>query len=119
MSADECQGFWQQRDYKLFSPDVDADGADWAAAPAIQDTPVTSAVCEPAPGGAVSIAGGEVVARGYAFSGGGRDVVRVDVSADGGTTWTSAEVWAETFQRCCVEYVVPAGGGAVWTSAEV
>jgi len=118
MSADECQGFWQQRDYKLFSPDVDADGADWAAAPAIQDTPVTSAVCEPAPGGAVSIAGGEVVARGYAFSGGGRDVVRVDVSADGGTTWTSAELRklpqrpGRAWAWCLWEAAVPLPKGA-------
>ena len=31
-------------------------------------------------------------ARGYAFSGGGRDVVRVDVSADGGKSWQTAEL---------------------------
>ncbi len=30
--------------------------------------------------------------RGYAWSGGGRDVVRVDVSSDGGKTWTSAQL---------------------------
>ncbi len=28
--------------------------------------------------------------RGYAFSGGGQAVIRVDVSADGGATWTTA-----------------------------
>lgn len=28
--------------------------------------------------------------KGYAWSGGGRDVIRVDVSADGGKTWTVA-----------------------------
>lgn len=30
--------------------------------------------------------------RGYAWSGGGRDVIRVDVSVDGGKTWTPAEL---------------------------
>jgi sulfite oxidase len=29
-------------------------------------------------------------ARGYAWSGGGRDIIRVDVSADEGTSWTPA-----------------------------
>jgi len=30
--------------------------------------------------------------EGYAWSGGGRNIVRVDVSADGGETWTTAEL---------------------------
>lgn len=34
----------------------------------------------------------EVTVKGYAAAGGGRAVVRVDVSADGGETWTTAEL---------------------------
>lgn len=45
--------------------------------------------------------------KGYAWSGGGRDVIRVDVSLDGGATWapaalqkppsnTSGRAWAKT-----------------------
>lgn len=34
----------------------------------------------------------EVTVKGYALAGGGRAVVRVDVSADGGETWTSADL---------------------------
>ena len=30
--------------------------------------------------------------RGYAYSGGGQAVIRVDVSCDGGQTWTTAEL---------------------------
>ena len=29
---------------------------------------------------------------GYAYSGGGQPIIRVDVSADDGTTWTTAEL---------------------------
>jgi hypothetical protein len=45
---------------------------------------VVSAICEPKPGAKVYASEGEVVLRGYAWSGGGKDIIRVDVSADGG-----------------------------------
>ena len=37
--------------------------------------------------------------RGYAFSGGGHAIVRVDVSADGGKTWQTAELIKEGGKR--------------------
>ena len=39
-----------QKDYKSFSPSVDWDNVEWDSAPAIQETPVQSAICEPKPG---------------------------------------------------------------------
>lgn len=39
-----------QKDYKTFSPNVDWDNVDWDSAPAIQETNVQSAICEPKPG---------------------------------------------------------------------
>ena len=39
-----------QKDYKTFSPSVDWDNVDWESAPAIQETNVQSAICEPKPG---------------------------------------------------------------------
>ena len=39
-----------QKDYKTFSPSVDWDNVDWDSAPAIQETNVQSAICEPKPG---------------------------------------------------------------------
>lgn len=89
-SAEECQGFWQQKDYKSFSPSVDWDTVDWNSSPAIQESPITSAVCEPKKGDQVYLSDGEVSAHGYAFGSGGRDVMRVDVSIDGGKTWSVA-----------------------------
>jgi sulfite oxidase len=38
------------------------------------------------------VAAGPVELRGYGFAGGDRDVTRVDVSTDGGATWTVAEL---------------------------
>ena len=39
-----------QKDYKTFSPSVDWDSVDWDSAPAIQETNVQSAICDPKPG---------------------------------------------------------------------
>ncbi len=34
----------------------------------------------------------EIVVKGFAWSGGGKAVYRVDVSSDGGKTWTQAKI---------------------------
>ncbi|GLC42769.1 hypothetical protein PLESTM_001377800 [Pleodorina starrii] len=88
----ESSSHWQQRDYKAFSPNVDWDNVDWGSAPALQEPPVTSAIAEPAPGTVVSVSDGEITLRGYAWSGGGRGILRVDVSTDGGSSWTAAKL---------------------------
>ena len=94
-SKEECLGHWQQNDYKGFSPCVDWDTVDFSSAPAIQDLPVTSAICEPAEGTIVSADEEEITLKGYAWSGGGRAIVRVDVSLDGGKTWQVANLLGE------------------------
>ena len=63
---------------------------DWKSAPSIQETNVTSAICDPAPGSTLEGPLDEVEVAGFAFSGGGRGIMRVDVSADEGRTWVSA-----------------------------
>ncbi len=90
LSDVECPSHWQQRDYKTFSPTVDWGTVDWASAPAIQETNVTSSICEPPAGSILAGPLDEVEVRGFAFSGGGRGIQRVDVSADGGATWVAA-----------------------------
>ncbi|KAK9824449.1 hypothetical protein WJX72_010318 [[Myrmecia] bisecta] len=98
-SKEESSSHWQQKDYKSFSPNVDWDNVDWSSAPALQETNVQSAITEPKPGAKVG-AGMDLPVKGYAFSGGGRPIIRVDVSADGGKTWTTAELQrAEQQQR--------------------
>ena len=91
-SKEECTGHWQKNDYKGFSPCVDWDTVDFTTAPAIQDLPVTSAICEPAEGAVISADDEEISLKGYAWSGGGRGIVRVDVSLDGGKSWQVANL---------------------------
>jgi sulfite oxidase len=43
-SKEESPNFWQQRDYKSFSPSVDWHNVDFGGAPAIQDMPIQSGI---------------------------------------------------------------------------
>ncbi|KAF7659768.1 hypothetical protein LDENG_00293290 [Lucifuga dentata] len=92
VSAEESSSHWQQNDYKGFSPGTDWDTVDFKSAPAIQELPIQSAITQPADGAVVDRSAEEVTVKGYAWSGGGREVVRVDVSVDGGKTWQVAEL---------------------------
>ncbi|KAG8431620.1 hypothetical protein GDO86_017880, partial [Hymenochirus boettgeri] len=96
VSREESHSHWQQKDYKGFNPSVDWDSVDFASSPAIQELPVQSAITQPHPGETVlPNIDGELTVKGYAWSGGGREIVRVDVSVDGGKTWRVAELIGE------------------------
>ncbi|XP_015264182.1 PREDICTED: sulfite oxidase, mitochondrial [Gekko japonicus] len=93
VGPEESQSHWQQKDYKGFSPAVTWDNVDFSKAPAIQEMPVQSAITEPSPNALVPP--GELTVKGYAWSGGGRGVIRVDVSLDGGKSWHEAKLTGE------------------------
>uniref|UniRef100_A0A671N6G5 Sulfite oxidase n=1 Tax=Sinocyclocheilus anshuiensis TaxID=1608454 RepID=A0A671N6G5_9TELE len=86
VSDEESKSHWQQNDYKGFSPE------DFKSAPAIQELPIQSAITHPAEGTSGDCSDREGTVKGYAWSGGGREVVRVDVSIDGGKTWHVAKL---------------------------
>jgi len=91
LSADEATGPWQRgMSYKGFGPSTTSlEGIDVAGIPSLQEQPVQSAITLPTAGS--SVAPGDVVSlKGYAYSGGGRGIVRVDVSVDGGKMWKNA-----------------------------
>lgn len=67
-SKEESLSHWQQNDYKGFSPSVDWDTVDFKSAPAIQELPVTSAICDPPEGAVISADEGEISLKGYAWS---------------------------------------------------
>ena len=96
LSSEESQSQWQQKDYKCFGPNETANSIDWTAAPAIQEVPVQSAITKVTKTAAQS---GEdkaeepaITVEGYAYSGGGRRIVRVDVSTDDGKSWQQADL---------------------------
>jgi sulfite oxidase len=96
ISDEESTSQWQRRDYKCFGPNVGAN-PDWSKAKAIQEMPVTSAITaiHKASHSRSDTATGEeppISVEGYAYSGGGREIVRVDISTDNGKTWDQAEL---------------------------
>ncbi|KAJ3650303.1 hypothetical protein Zmor_022000 [Zophobas morio] len=92
VSENESDSHWQQNDYKGFSPSTDWDTVDFTKSPAIQELPVISAICKPSEGEKVKVEDGHIVVKGYAWSGGGQKIARVDVTADGGSTWFVANL---------------------------
>lgn len=77
-----------------FSPDIDWETVDFKTAPAIQNMPVTSAICSPNPNNheIKFDKDGNMEVKGYAYSGGGNKIIRVDVTWDQGKSWHTAEL---------------------------
>ncbi|KAG9749044.1 phosphoglycerate mutase-like protein, partial [Aureobasidium melanogenum] len=102
VSEDESWSQWQRRDYKCFGPNQRSD-VDWDRAPSIQETPVQSAITSISTITQNRLANSKLAqvygleedvvrVAGYAVSGGGRDIIRVDVSPDNGRTWQQARL---------------------------
>lgn len=92
LSDEESECHWQRRDYKGFNSSVDWHNVNFDSSVAIMQLPVVSAICDPPEGAELEEGSEDVTVRGYAWSGGGRGIIRVDVSADGGKTWHVAEL---------------------------
>ena len=86
----------QARDYKLFPADISNETARWDRGITIDEMPVNSAICEPARH--ADVAAGCIAVRGWATAT-ARDIVRVDVSADGGRTWRQADLQRDPRQK--------------------
>ena len=79
-------------EYRLFPADVDKAHADFTRGTPLMAADLNSFICRVEPSGADG--GQPTVAEGWAFVGGGREIARVEVSADGGTNWTQAQLLA-------------------------
>ncbi|CAF3467890.1 unnamed protein product [Rotaria socialis] len=106
VSDKESDSPWQIFDYKLLPTSVkQPQKSDYDAAPAIQDLNVNSAICYPSSnedGNKVKILSVQpnhndiknkkLTIKGYALSGGGKQIQNVQVSLDHGKTWLQAEL---------------------------
>lgn len=94
LSEVESKSFWQLNDYKMIPPSIkDLKQVDFSKLKAIQESPVQSAICEPANGAVINSEEEDTFTiRGYAFSGGGKEINSVVLSIDGGKTWKNAAV---------------------------
>lgn len=83
---------FQAHAYKIFPPQVRAENADWTRGLMLGELPVNAVVCDPHDGATVPTT---VTVRGYALTGGGRRVERVDLSVDRGESWHTADLSAD------------------------
>ncbi|XP_031405851.1 sulfite oxidase [Punica granatum] len=97
--AEPCQGFFMAKDYKMFPPTVNWDNINWDTRRPQMDFPVQCAICSLED--VIVTAPGKVRVCGYAASGGGRGIERIDISIDGGKTWFEAS----RYQKPEIPYV--------------
>lgn len=91
LQAQPSDNYFQRQSYRLFPPWVgsDEEAGDSDAFP-LGEISVNAVICEPAD--EARLPAGEVTVRGVAVAGGDRIVQRVDVTADGGRSWTGADL---------------------------
>jgi sulfite oxidase len=81
--------YFQAKAYRLFPPHYGTGNVDWEKGLRLGEAPVNSVILSPRE--KETVPAGKVAVRGWALAGGDRSVSRVDVSADGGETWTVAD----------------------------
>jgi sulfite oxidase len=93
----ESDSHYQQHDYKILPPEADTkEKAEewWGKVDALQDMPVNSVIGVPKSESKVQRdTDGTIEVKGYALpSGADGPIVKIDVSVDGGETWSEAEI---------------------------
>ncbi len=116
VQKEPSENHFQAAAYKIFPPNINKQNVDWSKGLTLGEALINSVICEPADG--AEIKAGKTMLRGYATSGGGRSVERVDVSIDGGANWLEADLlepnkdaqiesnerdWTWQFWQCEVE----------------
>lgn len=130
LAKEEAEGPWQRGlNYKILPPSItDANQVDIRSMPSVMEPSLFSGITKLRVGDDEDIEreyqpGDKVTMKvsGWAWAGGGRNIVRVDVTGDNGLTWTSAELkegkeqrfgkaWAWTFWEASVPAVVSKDG---------
>ncbi|KAI8354179.1 Oxidoreductase, molybdopterin-binding domain-containing protein [Blakeslea trispora] len=90
----ESLSFYQRRDYKILPESISCEeqaNSYWCKVPSIGEYNVQSYVCSPEDGIHEGPSLHQVV-QGYALSGGGRSIQRIDVSGDDGKSWVVAQL---------------------------
>jgi sulfite oxidase len=81
---------YQARDYKTFPPEITGATVDWSRGTTLETLILNAVIVTPQDG--ETIASGPTLVEGYAISGQGAPVERVELSVDGGETWTTANI---------------------------
>jgi sulfite oxidase len=95
LQEEPSENYFQAVAYRLFPQNVDPTNVDWDSGLRLGPFNVNSLILSPDEG--ETPAAGPVTVRGFAF-GGEREIARAEVSADGGKTWTVADLGSEHFR---------------------
>lgn len=101
------ENYFQSVAYRLFPAGVGPENVVWEEGAMLGEQPVTTIVTSPEPG--ARITAGRVEIAGVAYVGGPRTIARVEVSTDGGRTWSAARLdrdhgpWAWRLWRAEIE----------------
>ncbi len=90
VQTEPSPNYFQQRAYRLFAPHERIETVHWDRGLMLNELGVNAVICEPEPHAMLPT--GPLDIRGYAMAGGERTVARVDLSIDGGATWTQAQL---------------------------
>lgn len=135
VSTEEAEGPWQRGlNYKPLPPAVtDANKVDLSTMPSVTELSLYSGITTIEKRSTGPLNPGDrclVKVGGWAFAGGGRNIVRVDVTGDRGGTWATAKLkeganqpfhraWAWVFWECELPVVVQEDGTAHVSSRAV
>src|SRR3989442_5468645 len=102
---------YQARDYKIFPPVITAQTVDWSRGKTIEELTLNAVITTPQEG--ETVAAGPTRIQGYAISGQGAPVERVELSIDGGKTWTTANIVerADSYAWCFLEVTLALSPG--------
>ena len=90
VAAEPSPNYFQATAYRLLPAEADPDTAGPGDGLSLGTVALNSAILTPSDG--QSVRPGPLRVTGYAFAGGERAVARVDVSIDGGSSWTQADL---------------------------
>ncbi|CAA9422977.1 MAG: hypothetical protein AVDCRST_MAG22-2709 [uncultured Rubrobacteraceae bacterium] len=93
LQTEPSSNHYQAVEYKLFPPHVTAENVDYSKGEMLGEIPLNCVICAPRNG--ETVGRGPVALRGYAMAGGDREVGGVEVSTDGGRSWTAASLSEE------------------------
>jgi hydroxyacylglutathione hydrolase len=89
VQSEPSTNYFQARTYRLYPSRVHSESTPEHGF-SLGETPVNSVVCSPREGEVIG--GSRILARGYAITGGTREIERVEVSLDGGDSFVTAEL---------------------------
>ena len=97
ISKSEAEGAWQEGlNYKILPPSVtDAKNVDLKKMPSMTEVAVFSGITNMEMAGSPKLKPGKTImvkTNGWAWSVGGRNIVHVDITGDGGESWQPAEI---------------------------